>query len=227
MPKSVVILKHVANENAGTILDYLKINAIPCQEVNLYAADYSWPDLNQARALIVMGGPMNVYEEKEYPFLVAEDRYIQEALSKRIPYLGVCLGAQLLAKAMGARVYKAAKEEIGWDVVTLTEASKKDRLFGPLEKEALKVLQWHGDTFDLPKGAVLLASNSTVPHQAFCAEGLFYGLQFHVEVNRAMIQDWFKKRGDLEAVLGEYDAYERELRRTTNTICRNFLTPNA
>lgn len=224
MSKYVVILKHVANENAGTILDYLRTHRIPFEEVNLFDSAYSYPDLKEARALIVMGGPMNVYEEKEYPFLCDENVYIRDAISKRIPYLGVCLGSQLLAKAMGALVYKAAKEEIGWDLVHLTETSRKDPVLGPLRKSQLKVLQWHGDTFDLPKGAKLLATNSSVPHQAFCVDDLFYGFQFHVEVNRPMVEDWFKKRADLPEILREFDAYQIELRAITDTIYRNFLS---
>ncbi len=223
MPKQVVILQHVASEKAGTILDYLKKNKIPFQPVNLYEKNYSLPPLDSVSALIVMGGPMNVYEEEKFPFLKEENHYIQNALKKKIPYLGVCLGSQLLAKALGAKVYKANQEEIGWQEVDLLPNAFKDNIFSCLDAKKLKVLQWHGDTFDLPKGALLLASNPVVSNQAYVANGLFYGLQFHVEVNRAMLEDWFKKREDLGEILEEYDRYHPELEKLCSRLYEGFF----
>ena len=167
---------------------------------------------------------MNVYEETSYPFLVEENRYIREAVKMGVPYLGVCLGSQLLAKALGAKVYKAKQEEIGWDEVTLKNTAASDRLFGPLGLQRLKVLQWHGDTFDLPEGAMHLASSPVVPHQAYAVKGRFYGFQFHVEVNRPMLQDWFKDRKDLPEILSEFDAYRAELDRLTSKIYASFFS---
>lgn len=223
-PKEVVILQHVANENAGTLLGFLKREKIPFREVTLFKPGYKLPDLQNVRALIVMGGPMNVYEEDRHPFLVEEDCYIREALKKSIPYFGICLGSQLLAKALGAKVYKARQEEIGWDEVTLEDGIRSDPLFGSLGIERLKVLQWHGDTFDLPKGAVHLASSSVVPNQAYCVDGRFYGLQFHVEVDRPMLEDWFKDRNDVSDICSEFDAYQDELGRNTEKIYRIFFS---
>jgi len=221
--KEVVILQHVANENAGTLLGFLKREKIPFREVTLFKTGYKLPGLENVRALVVMGGPMNVYEEDRYPFLVEEDCYIREALKRKLPYFGVCLGSQLLAKALGAQVYKARQEEIGWDEVTLTPDVRSDRLFGPLGAERLKVLQWHGDTFDLPKSAVHLASSTAVPNQAYCVDGRFYGLQFHVEVDRPMLEDWFKDRNDVSDICSEFDAYKAELNRKTEKIYQAFF----
>ncbi len=221
--KEVVILQHVANENAGTILGFLRREGIPFKRVDLFRRGYQLPDLENVRALVVMGGPMNVYEEDPYPFLVEEDQYIREVVKRRIPYLGVCLGSQLLAKALGAKVYKAPQEEIGWGDVELKPGALSDPMLGPLGLKRLKVLQWHGDTFDLPVGAVHLASNPVVPHQAYAVDGRFYGFQFHVEVDRTMIEEWFKKRADLTAILEEYDAYRAELSQLMEKMYLSFF----
>ncbi len=222
--KEVVILQHVASENAGTILDHLKHAKIPFRSVELFKKSYTLPELENIRALVVMGGPMNVYEEDQYPFLKEEDRYIRNALKKGVPYFGVCLGSQLLAKALDTKVYKAAREELGWDHVALTPSASSDRLLGPLGLKKLKVLQWHGDTFDLPIGAVHLASSAIVPHQAYSVEGRFYGFQFHIEVDRRMLEEWFKDRKDLSNILSEYDAYKDELGRLTEKIYTSFFS---
>ena len=223
----VVILQHVANENAGTILAYLKRHHIPFRQVNLFEEPYTLPPLTHVRALVVMGGPMNVYEEEKYPFLTAENLYIQEAVRRGIPFLGICLGSQLLAKALGAKVMKAPVEEIGWDTVDLRAAAGPDPVFGALGLKRMKVLQWHGDTFELPKNAVHLAQNLRVPHQAYAVHGRSYGLQFHLEVDRPMIEDWFKKRDDLSKILEEYDAYHEELSGLTERFYREFFKLSA
>ena len=219
----VVILEHVPNEKAGTILDFLKKEKIPFREVRLYEEGFELPPIGSVRALVVMGGPMNVYEEEKHPFLKEENCFIQEAVRNGVPYLGICLGSQLLAKALGARVYKAKQSEIGWDKVQLTAQTKSDALFGALNSAELKVLQWHEDTFDLPAGSIHLASSKAVPHQAYRYKDRFYGFQFHIEVNRPMLEDWFKNKPDLQKILDEYDAYKPRLDKITNEMYRVFF----
>ncbi len=225
--KKVVILEHVPSEKAGTILDYLKEEKIPHQEVQLFAEKFKLPDLSRVRALVVMGGPMNVYEEEKHPFLIKENIYIQNAVEKGIPFLGVCLGSQLLAKALGSRVYKAQKPEVGWGDIQLSPAANEDRVLGAPGLKKMRVLQWHEDTFDLPPGAVHLASSQLVHNQAYVCEERFYGFQFHVEVNRAMLKDWFGKHADKEKILSEYDSYERDLHRITQAIYSGFFALSA
>ena len=220
--KEVFILEHVPNEKAGTMLDFLKERKIPFREIPLYRKGSSFPDPGSARAVIAMGGPMNVYEEGAFPFLAEENDFIRRVVRAGIPYLGVCLGAQLLAKALGARVYKAKQPEVGWGDIHFSPAAKKDKLFGDLGSQGLRVLQWHEDTFDLPKNAVHLASSAIVPNQAYCVDKLFYGFQFHVEINRPMLEDWFKKRPDLDGILSEYDHYKEALGRITDQIYQSF-----
>ena len=222
--KEILILEHVPNEKAGTILDFLRARKIPFHEIPLYRNDYSFPDLDSVHAVVAMGGPMNVYEEDKFPFLIEENDFIRRVVKAGIPYLGVCLGAQLLAKALGARVYKARQPEVGWGDIHFSPAAKKDKLFGSLASQGLRVLQWHEDTFDLPENAVHLASSAVVPNQAYCVDGLFYGFQFHVEASRAMLEDWFKERPDLEPILSEFDIYKEELNKITDKIYRNFFS---
>jgi GMP synthase-like glutamine amidotransferase len=221
--KRVFVLKHVENEDAGTIADFMNANAIPFRYVNLHSGE-GLPDISQARAVIAMGGPMNVDEEAKYPFLKVENKFIQETGRRGVPYLGVCLGSQLLAKAFGARVYKAGQPEVGWGDVTLTRDGANCALFAGLKSETLPVLQWHEDTFDIPKGGMLLASNSIVPNQAVLAGDKMFGFQFHVEVNKTMLENWFAKHASKDEILKRFDALEGKLKEITNVIYRNFFS---
>ncbi|MBI5635780.1 type 1 glutamine amidotransferase [Candidatus Micrarchaeota archaeon] len=142
-------------------------------------------------ALLVMGGPMNAYEEKKYPFLFPEGRAIKKFVSTGKPFLGVCLGAQLLAKAFGARVLKMPSKEVGAGFFYLTAAGRKDGLFKGFPKKAL-VLQWHEDTFALPRKGVLLASGRKCRNQSFKIGPRAYGIQFHLEPTPALVKKWVK-----------------------------------
>jgi GMP synthase-like glutamine amidotransferase len=184
----VFIFKHVPFEGPGTLEDALKKRGIPYGEVNLFA-EAAPKNLDGCGGLIIMGGPMNVYEEEEYPFLKEEDGLIKEALSRNLPMIGVCLGAQLMAKAAGARVTKGAKKEIGWYPLHLTDGAKSDPVFKALPNQ-LEVFQWHGDTFDIPKGAVKFASSELFRDQAFRIGTNAYAFQFHIEVTEEIIREW-------------------------------------
>jgi GMP synthase-like glutamine amidotransferase len=220
--KEVWILKHVANEGAGTIHDFLLNQKIPIRFIELYRGEAIPQDLSNLRAVCVMGGPMNVDDEAKHPFLNSEKAFIRRLIDKEIPCLGVCLGSQLIASALEKRVYKAPVPEIGWSEVRLTPEAGQDPVFGALgsKLEKLEVLQWHEDTFDLPDGAVLLAKGHAVPHQAFRVGRFAYGLQFHIEVNGAMLLDWFEKRPDCTAILSHYRAYQAHL----NILTHRFYT---
>lgn len=220
--KKVYILKHVVNEDAGTIRDYLKKAKIPFEAVKLYRNELL-PNLREVRALVIMGGPMNVDEDDKHAFLTKEKIFLQKAIQENIPCLGVCLGSQLLTRALDARVYKAPQEEVGWDYVKLTPEAAKDPLLSAFETRKLKVLQWHGDTFDLPKGSVHLAKSAVVPNQAYRYGDKIYAFQFHVEVNKPMLRNWFKKHESLKLILKEFDAYKPELQRTTAEFYKRFF----
>lgn len=184
----ILIFKHVPFEGPGTFQDAFKERGIRYREINFYE-EAAPANLDGCRGLIIMGGPMNVYEEKESPFLKDEDRLIKEALSKKLPMIGVCLGAQLMAKAAGAKVAKGKKKEIGWYPLHLTEEASDDPVFRDIPRE-IEVFQWHGDTFDIPKGAIRLASSDLFPNQAFRIGDNAYAFQFHIEVTEEIIREW-------------------------------------
>ena len=143
----------------------------------------------EAELLIVLGAPIGVYEAAQYPFLEAELEVIRRRLDRGMPILGICLGAQLIAAAAGARVYPSGVREIGWGPVSLTAAGSESCL-RHLSGCDYTVLHWHGDTFDLPEGATLLASTPMVRHQAFALGPNALGLQFHAEADPRTIERW-------------------------------------
>lgn len=187
--KPVLVVRHVPHESLGTLEGHLTLSGLAIQYVDLFDRVPAGLDWEHAGGLIVMGGPMNVDEVDKYPFLKTEVEWIQAALARELPLLGICLGAQLLAKSLGARVYPNGVKEIGWYQLELTAAAADDRLLAgsrPVET----VFQWHGDTFELPAGAVHLAQTRLCRHQAFRHGANAYGLQFHVEMTPEMVADW-------------------------------------
>jgi GMP synthase (glutamine-hydrolysing) len=187
---SVLIIKHVDIEGPGLIEDCLRQEKIPFYVLNL-RPNIHLPKLDGLTHIVILGGPMNVYEEDRYPFLRDEDLFIKEAIQRGKPILGICLGGQLMAKALGAKVFKAPLKEIGWHEVSLTDEGVKDPLFSSLPKK-FPVFQWHEDTFEIPKAGKLIATSASVAHQAFRYGENAYGLQFHLEVTERMIREWME-----------------------------------
>ena len=185
----VLIIKHVAIEGPGTLGEFFEDVHKKIKTIELWNGEKLPGSLADVEAAMVLGGPMNVYEEDKFPFLKEEDIFLKNALRQDIPVLGICLGAQLLAKAAGAWVTKAEQKEIGWYDINLTENGIDDQLFGGVDRQ-LRVFQWHGDTFEIPKDAKLLASSPICRNQAFGIGRYSYGLQFHIEVTEAMIKRW-------------------------------------
>jgi GMP synthase-like glutamine amidotransferase len=187
---SVLIIQHVEAEGPGLVEEELKRERFSYQTLILKPGAH-FPNLDGLTHIVILGGPMNVYEEDRYPFLKEEDLFIKEAIQRGKFVLGICLGAQLVAKALGARVTKLPAKEIGWYDVSLTKIASMDPLFSHLPKN-FSVFQWHEDTFDIPNHAIWIATSSLVPYQAFRYGDNAYGLQFHVEVTEEMIQEWMK-----------------------------------
>jgi len=187
---NALIIKHIDVEGPGLIEHCLKQGRIPYQILNLKPW-VRFPKLEDITHIVLLGGPMNVYEEDRYPFLKEEDIFIKGAIQRGKTILGICLGAQLIAKALGARVFKAPVKEIGWYDVSLTKTGSQDRLFSVLPK-TFSVFQWHEDTFEIPKSGRLTATSSPISHQAFRYGERVYGLQFHLEVTEQMIQEWIE-----------------------------------
>jgi len=182
----VLVLQHIACEPPGVYEDVLRERAARITRVEL---DEGQPLPERSfDAIVVMGGPMSVNDEIEHPWLRDEKRLMAEAAASGTPLWGACLGVQLLASSLGARVYAGPEPEVGLLSVTLTDAGRADPVLGSLPDEVV-TLQWHGDTFDLPEGATLLASSPAYPYQAFRV-GNAYGVQFHLEVTPAMADEW-------------------------------------
>lgn len=184
----VLVLQHIACEPPGAYEDVLRERGAALHRVELDDGD-PLPDWRDFDAIVAMGGPMSAGDDAELPWLAAEKRAIADAVRAGRPFFGACLGVQLLAAALGARVYGGPAPEVGLLPVRLTEAARADPVFAGLPEELL-TLQWHGDTFDLPEGATLLASSPAYPNQAFRVGERAYGVQFHMEVSPAMAREW-------------------------------------
>lgn len=182
----VLVFRHVPFEGLGLIEPALAGRQIAVDFADLYQAGSALPDVAAYAALIFMGGPMSVNDD--LPYLRQEMEAIRQAVERTQPILGICLGAQLVARALGAAVRRNDTREIGWYDLEFTEAATEDKLFGGLGRET--VFHWHGETFDLPPGAELLASSELCRNQAYRLGTCVYGLQFHLEVTPAMIAEW-------------------------------------
>ncbi len=187
----VYVFQHVACEDLGTFAEVLAGRGFVAEYVRLFAGDAVPEDWRAAAALIFLGGPMSVNDESRYAYLAAEKALIRSALTQHTPILGVCLGAQLLAATAGSHVFPGVRPEIGWAPVSLTMEGRPDPLLAPLA-ELGAVFHWHGETFDLPQGAVRLAFSALTMNQAFRLGQTAYGLQFHLEVDAAMIDAWIR-----------------------------------
>lgn len=183
---SVHCLKHVPYEGPGMIADYLKENNISLDSINLYE-NQPLPDINCVDYLIVMGGPMDINDEEQYPWLKEEKALISKIIEAGKPIMGICLGAQLIANELGASVYPAEDHEIGWYPITFTDEAKEHQATASWEENPT-VFHWHSNTFDLPRGAIHWASTNSCPNQAFIVNENIIGLQFHLEIARPQVQ---------------------------------------
>lgn len=178
--RTVRVLRHIAPEGPGRIASALSQAGLDVSITRIDLGEAVPRDLDDTAGLVVMGGPMGVYEADRFPHLAEEQKLIERALASEIPVLGVCLGSQLLAATLGARVYPGPRKEIGWFPVAKEPAAGDDALFADLP-DRFTALHWHGDVFDLPDGAVALARSELTRHQAFRFGRNAYGLLFHLE----------------------------------------------
>jgi GMP synthase (glutamine-hydrolysing) len=198
-----LVLQHIACEPPGVYEDVMKEQDIAIHRVELDEGE-PLPDWRDFDLIVAMGGPMSVNDEEALPWLREEKRLIAEAVREGTPYFGACLGSQLLAASLGARVYEGPAPEVGLLPVRLTDEAPDDPVFRDLPLDLL-TFQWHGDTFDLPPGATLLADSPAYAHQAFRFGTYAYGVQFHLEVSPEMAREWAdvpEYAASLESVLG-------------------------
>jgi GMP synthase (glutamine-hydrolysing) len=227
----ILIVKHIDIEGPGTFGDFLKEKGEPFKIVELGAGEALPTDSKDVKAVVVLGGPMNVDEEHLHPFLRAENTFIQKVLKEEIPFLGICLGSQLLAKAAGAKVGKSPVKEIGWYKVALTSDGKSDPLLKGFREDE-DIYHWHGDMFQIPENGTLLATAPGCPHQAMRVGKNAYGIQFHVEVTDKSIREWCDEysANDLPgrkehciAMLDGYKAKKDAFNRQAYRLYENFL----
>jgi GMP synthase (glutamine-hydrolysing) len=237
----IMVLKHVAAEPLGLLDPLIRSRGHRIRYVNFERHPAAEPGLERYQALVVLGGPMHVTETGRYPHLLTECRLIEQALARRIPVLGICLGAQLLAHVLGARVAPAQRPEIGWYPVRPCAPVAEDPVLHPLETER-PVFQWHSYGFDIPAGAVHLAESDDCPGQAMGYDGIAWGFQFHLELDEALIRRWLAAPGylrELEAsglrqtpasILDDTRLFLCDTRRLAERVFGNWLDqlgPNA
>ncbi|HIG69104.1 MAG TPA: type 1 glutamine amidotransferase [Myxococcales bacterium] len=201
MPK-LLIFQHVAHELLGTLHPLLRNHGFRNHYINFGRDPHAEPSLDGYHGIVVLGGPMNVDQVDAFPHLKTEVRLLKQAIASEMPVLGICLGAQLLAKALGAQVRPNGEKEIGWYDVEPTTAGREDPLFAHFETRE-KIFQWHSDTFEIPEGAVHLATSPACSNQAFRFGANAYGFQFHLEVDPPMIERWLDVPGHREEIAAE------------------------
>ena len=198
------VLQHIRCEPPGIYAEMLTERGIGIDVVELDEGD-ALPSWREVDIVVAMGGPMSVHDEAEHAWLAGEKRWIADAVRAGVPYFGVCLGAQLLAASLGASVFAGSRPEVGVLPVAVAAAARRDPVLGLFGDEFL-ALQWHGDTFDIPAGALRLAGSAAYQNQAFRFGETAYGVQFHVEVTDRMLADWREVpayAASAQAVLGD------------------------
>ncbi|MCR6631689.1 MAG: glutamine amidotransferase [Magnetospirillum sp.] len=206
--KTCVAIRHVAFEDLDLLEGVLAARGFAIRYVEAPTDDLSSLDALAPDLLVVLGGPLGAYDEEMFPFLLPELKLVERRLQADRPILGLCLGAQIMARALGARVYRnPAGKELGWSALSLTSTGEASVLGGLADTP---VLHWHGDTFDLPHGAELLASTPQTPHQAFAWGQRALALQFHAEVTARGLERWYV--GHLDEIAATAGVSVAELR---------------
>jgi GMP synthase-like glutamine amidotransferase len=229
-PKPVLVIENALVAPVGRVGQIMEEQGIAYEVVNAEKAKLPRPE--DAAAVVVLGGPQHVGNSDQYPYLIGEEQFIQLAISQDIPCLGICLGGQLLAHALGAHVGRHHTFEVGFSHVQLTGQGISDPLFHGLPNPQL-VFHWHVDAFHLPKSAVLLATSADVPNQAFRYGRRAYGLQYHVEILPEIFEHWLRtETRELvdalgpEAISGLSDEWNRHYaayRQQSTLMIYNFL----
>jgi len=222
---SVIILKNIGSEGPGNIAGFLRDNRLSYKVIE--PEGVARATMEDSSSLVVLGGPMGLHEADEYPQINAGMRLMEAALKKDIPVLGICLGAQMLSNVLGARVYKGEQgQEVGWYDITLTREGAEDPALSAYAEGGngvCRVFHWHGDTFDIPDGAVRLAGSEMYDSQAFRYGEMAYGLQFHLEVTAEMVDEWMKSVPGGRRWTDESALYMDGFELASGRFCREFF----
>jgi GMP synthase-like glutamine amidotransferase len=213
-------LQHVSFETPGTILDWAALHRHTLSYTRFFEESASLPDLNDFDWLLIMGGHMNVDEEDQFPWLKTEKHFIRQAIDAGKKVLGICLGSQLIASALGASVYKGEEKEIGFFPIRFTTIAQGNLLFSHFP-ETYTLFHWHGDTFELPEEAILLASTDVCKHQAFIVNRNVLALQFHPEINETTIEQMLLHDGKELEENGKYIQTVQEIRNYFSLLEQN------
>lgn len=229
--KPLLVIQQAAHEDAAVFAGTASGLGVTVEVVRTWLGEKVPVDPDKHSSLLLMGGPMNVDQTGEYPFLADEIELLRACRERGTPVLGVCLGAQLIAAAFGARVYHGPLTEIGWHPLSLTPESEHDPLLTGFPRE-LTVFQWHSQTFDLPRGAVRLAGSADFPNQAFRLGDRIWGLQFHLETTAAHVREWLelgkedyagKEYIDPRRVIEQTPVYEPLCRELAERLFTGFI----
>jgi GMP synthase (glutamine-hydrolysing) len=189
--KPILGIRNDRDDTLGITAAVLGEAGVPLVRLDAFEPDVRWPDLEEIGGLIVFGGEMNVDEIDRHPYLVTQRDLVRRAVIAGLPVLGICLGAQMLARAFDAPVYRAPVRELGFKPVRVTDLGQRDTLLSAFQTGD-RVFQWHEDTFDLPAGADLLVAGDDVPIQAFRLGRNAWGVQFHFEVDADGVEAWLR-----------------------------------
>ncbi len=226
--RKLLVFQHVPYEPLGTLDAQFRDAGFRIRYVNFARFERVKLDARRYHGLVVLGGPMSVNDADRLPHLHQEMDALRVAIDAGVPVLGICLGAQLIASALGAAVVPNPVKEIGWSTVRPTSAGSRDALFKHLGRSE-QIFQWHGDTFELPDGAELLAETDACRNQAFRYADNVYGLQFHLEVDEALIRRWLSTpamRKEIEVLDGAVET-EAVLAQTKRYIGRSMRLSRA
>jgi len=215
-----LILQHHPQEGPGTLGEFLAAQGAELDWVRTDRGEMPPAGPQGYELVISMGGPMNVYQEDRHPWLAPEKRLLAAAAHEGLVVLGFCLGAQLIAAALGGEVVKSPAEEIGWHEARLTPEAAGDALLAGL-RPAFPVVQWHGDMFNPPPEGRLVATGNPCPHQAF-AWRRAYGFQFHLEVDRAIVESWFPPESPGREAVLTWESNAPAMQRAADTLYQNL-----